>query len=89
MPRSLEELVFQPFQGTTDTKEASLTLKNGYTIKVLTGKLAAHTYGAPYELTVSPVIKEITEDSVGYLSEKDLLKLINEIENYPKLKSHT
>ena len=32
--------------------------------------------------------EEITEDSIGYLSEKELLKLINEIENLPKLRSH-
>jgi len=89
MSRSIEDLVFTPFKGMEDTQEASLALKNGYTVKILKGKLATHTYGAPYELSVSPMIKEITEDSIGYLSEKSLLKLINEIENYPKLRSHT
>lgn len=89
MGRKIQDLEFQPFKGSDDTQEASLTLKNGYTVHVLKGKLAAHTYGAPYELSVSPVVKEITEDSVGYLSEKDLLQLINEIENLPKLRSHT
>lgn len=88
MQHSIKELIFQPFMELTDTEEASLLLKNGYTVKVLRGKQATHTYGAPYELSVSPTIKEITEDSVGYLSEKDLLNLINEIENFPKLKSH-
>lgn len=89
MSRSIEDLVFTPLKGMEDTQEVSLALKNGYTVKILKGKLAAHTYGAPYELSVSPIIKEITEDSIGYLSEKSLLKLINEIENYPKLRSHT
>ena len=89
MAHSIDELVFHPFKGLKDTEEAVLTLKNGYIIKVLRGQFAAHTYGAPYELSLSPMIKEITEDSIGYLSEKDLLRLINEIENFPKLKSHT
>lgn len=86
---TLDQLDFHPFKGSKDTEEASLLLKNGYTVKVLRGKEAVHTYGAPYELSVSPIAKEITEDSVGYLSEKDLFKLINEIENLPKLRSHT
>lgn len=86
---TLEDLDFQPFQGRKDTEEARLTLKNGYIVKVLKGFLAAHTYGAPYEITVTPTIKEISEDSVGYLSEQELFKLINEIEHYPKLKAFT
>lgn len=88
MAHSIDELVFHPFKGLEDTQEACLTLNNGYTVKILKGTQAAHTYGAPYELSVSPTIKEITEDSIGYLSERDLLKLINEIENFPKLRSH-
>lgn len=88
MGRKIEELDFHPFKGLEDTEEACLLLKNGYTVKVLRGQQAAHTYGAPYELSVSPMIKEITEDSIGYLSEKDLIRLINEIENFPKLRSH-
>lgn len=88
MAYSIDELVFHPFKGLEDTQEACLTLNNGYTVKILKGQQAIHTYGAPYELSVSPMIKEITEDSIGYLSEKELLKLINEIENFPKLRSH-
>jgi hypothetical protein len=88
MGHSIEELEFHPFKGSTDTEEACLTLKNGYIVRILQGQQAAHTYGAPYELSVSPMIKEITEDSVGYLSEKDLIRLINEIENLPRLRSH-
>ena len=85
---SIDELIFHPFLDRDDTEEASLLLKNGYTVKVIKGALAAHTYGAPYELSISPTLKEITEDSVGYLSEIDLLRLINEIENFPKLRSY-
>ena len=88
MKRTIEDLDFQPFKGLDDTQEASLLLKNGYTVKVLKGRQAAHSYGSPYELSLSPIVKEITEDSIGYLSEKELLRLINEIENLPKLKSH-
>ena len=88
MGRSIDELEFLPFKGQEDTQEAVLTLKNGYTVHVLKGQQAVHTYGAPYELSVSPIIREITEDSIGYLSEKDLIRLINEIENFPRLKSH-
>lgn len=88
MKRTIDDLVFHPLKGIENTEEAIVPLKNGYTVKVLKGQYAAHTYGAPYELSLSPIIKEITEDSIGYLSEQDLLKLINEIENYPKLKSH-
>ena len=88
MAHSIDELVFKPYQGSEDTQEACLSLKNGYTVKILKGKKAAHTYGAPYELSISPVLKEISEGSIGYLSEKQLLKLINEIENYPKLRSY-
>lgn len=86
---TIDELKFNPFKGLTDTEEACLTLKNGYTVHVLRGQHATHTYGAPYELYISPVIREITENSVGYLSENDLLKLINEIENYPKLRTYS
>ena len=88
MAHSIDELVFEPYQGSEDTQEARLLLKNNYTVKILKGKKAAHTYGAPYELSISPVLKEISEGSIGYLSEKQLLKLINEIENYPKLRSY-
>lgn len=88
MSRKIEELQFRPFKGSTDTFEACLLLNNGYSVKVLKGQQAAHTYGAPYELSVSPIVKEITEDSIGYLSEKELLRLINEIESLPKLSSH-
>ena len=89
MSKTIEELTFQPLKGLENTQEAQLLLKNGYIVKILKGQYAAHTYGAPYELSVSPIVKEITEDSIGYLSEKELIRLINEIENLPKLKSHT
>jgi hypothetical protein len=88
MGRNIDELIFRPCAGIENTEEATLTLSNGYTVKVLKGLHAIHTYGAPYELSVSPIIKEITEDSIGYLSEKELIRLINEIENFPKLRSH-
>lgn len=88
MSRTIDELNFQPIKGSENTQEAQLLLKNGYTVKILKGQSATHTYGAPYELSVFPTVKEITEDSIGYLSEKELLKLINEIENLPRLRSH-
>lgn len=88
MAHNINDFIFLPFQGLENTEEAKLTLKNGYTVRVLKGKFAAHTYGAPYELSISPIIKEITEDSIGYLSEEDLLKTVSEIESFPKLKSH-
>jgi len=86
---SIKDLEFKPSPTKVETEEAVLTLRNGYTVKILKGKMAAHTYGAPYELFISPIIKEITVDSIGYLSEKELISLINEIETFPKLKSYT
>ncbi len=82
-----KDLEFHPYKGSETTQEASLLLKNGYTVHVLKGELAAHVYGAPYELSMSPLKEEIMDDSVGYLSKTDLIELINEIENLPALKS--
>ena len=39
MAHSIDELVFHPFKGLEDTQEACLTLNNGYTVKILKGKL--------------------------------------------------
>lgn len=89
MKHCIKEFKFTPCKDLVNTQEASLKLENGYTVKILKGQCATHTYGAPYELFVSPIVKDITDDSVGYLSEEDLIRLINEIENLPKLKSHT
>lgn len=73
--------------GMDDTEEAQLTLTNGYSVKVLRGKKALHTYGAPYELTANPLPNVLMDDSIGYLDEKDLMRLINELQNLPKLGS--
>ena len=89
MGRKLKEFKFQLSKDLPNTEEASLTLTNGYTVHVIKGQYAAHVYGAPYELYITPIVKEITDDSIGYLSDIELLKLVDEIETLPKLSSHT
>ena len=65
---------------------ASIKLSNGYTVYVSRGNGVAHTYGAPYEVLMKPLEKKIMDDAVGYLSEKEVKQLVNEISNLPKLK---
>jgi len=64
-----------------------LELTNGYSVRVLRGKQALHSYGAPYELVANPLPNKLMDDSVGYLDEKSLMRLINELQNLPKLTS--
>lgn len=66
---------------------ASVKVPNGYTILISRGRNVAHTYGAPYEVTMSPIRNEILEEPIGYLSEKEVKQIINEVSNLPKLKN--
>jgi len=86
---TIEDLRFAPVDWARETDEAKVKLKNGYTVKVLRGKGAVHTYGAPYEASITPITRETTEDSIGYLSEEQLIQLINEVASYPKLKGYS
>ena len=80
-----EDLQFNPLQDIPDTEEANLELTNGYSVKVWRGKGALHSYGAPYELTSNPIPNVLIDESVGYLDEKSLMRLINELQNLPRL----
>ena len=64
-------------------KEASITLENGYRVYVSKG---ASTYGAPYELFMKPINSKVLDEPIGYLNEKEVLSLINEIKRLPKVK---
>ncbi len=68
-------------------EQASVKLPNGYTVNIRKGNKVAHTYGAPYEISMSPEHKETMEDSVGYLTEKEVKQLINEISSLAKVRN--
>lgn len=68
-------------------EKATVKLPNGYTVFISRGSKVAHTYGAPYEVVMNPIRNEVMEESIGYLSEKEVKQIINEISNLPKLKT--
>ena len=85
MKYTFSDLVFEPYSAWPNTEEAIVKLKNGYTVKILRGEGAAHTYGAPYEVSMTPISSAIMEEPIGYLSDKQVIQLIHEIQNLPKL----
>ena len=85
MKYTFEDLVFEPLSGLPRTEEAVVKLKNGYIVRVLRGEGAAHTYGAPYEVSMTPMSSSVMEEPIGYLSDKQVIQLIHEIQNLPKL----
>lgn len=84
--KSIKELKFEPSKTLENTEEVEITLKNRYKVRILKGGKALHTYGAPYELRMTPLSDKICDEPVGYLNDEELISLINEIENLPTLK---
>lgn len=66
--------------------QASLKMKNGYTVVVRTGKGTATTVGSPYEFEVIPMNSIISDDIIGYCSEDDITQLLHDVQALPKIK---
>ena len=84
---NISDLKFEPSQTLENTEECVLKLKNNYTIRIFKGGQALHTYGAPYELRMSPYSEKIATEPIGYLNEDELIQLISEINGLKPLKS--
>lgn len=77
--KSFKDLIFEKNQ-------ASLKLKNGYTVVVRTGRGTATTVGSPYEFELVPVNSIVSDDRVGYLTEEEITQLMYEAQSLAKLK---
>ena len=78
--KSFSDLVFE-------NNQASLKLKNGYTVVVRTGKGTATTIGSPYEFELIPFNSIICDDIIGYCNEEDITQLLYETQSLPKIKN--
>lgn len=78
--KSFNDLVFE-------NNQASLKLKNGYTVVVRTGKGTATTIGSPYEFELIPFNSIICDDIIGYCNEEDITQLLYETQSLPKIKN--
>ena len=77
--KSFKDLVFEKNQ-------ASLKLKNGYTVVVRTGRGTATTVGSPYEFELIPMNSVICDDKIGYLTEEEITQLMYEVQSLSKIK---
>ena len=77
--KSFKDLIFEKNQ-------ASLKLKNGYTVVVRTGRGTATTVGSPYEFELVPVNSIVSDDRIGYLTEEEITQLMYEAQSLAKLK---
>ena len=78
--KSFDDLTFE-------NNQASLKLKNGYTVVVRTGKGTATTIGSPYEFELIPFNSIVCDDVVGYCNEEDITQLLYEAQSLSKTKS--
>lgn len=67
-------------------REAKAILKNGYEIIVRTGYQTATNSGAPFEFDSNPRHADISDDVVGYLTEKEVNSIIGELSLKPAIK---
>ena len=77
--KSFKDLVFE-------NNQASLKLKNGYTVVVRTGRGTATTVGSPYEFDLIPKNSVISDDKIGYLTDEDITQLMYEAASLTKIK---
>lgn len=77
--KSFKDLVFE-------NNQASLKLKNGYTVVVRTGRGTATTVGSPYEFELVPMNSVVCDDKIGYLTDEDITQLMYEVQGLSKLK---
>jgi len=90
--KTFKDLIFKKHPVMGFAKHANLYFPNGYGVSVITGENAYTSFEAPYELAVlKGNIKEshltydtpITDDVIGHLTEKEITKKMEEVQNLP------